>query len=271
VTRTRRPSPRRALGAIAGLAVAIGGVTALTVWHPWSASPVAGPAAAGATAAVAVEPLELPDSPRVLVFGDSWTYGSAATTPELGYAYVLADLIGGETVVDGVRGSGYLVPGIDGGTFGERIVHLDPTLDPDLVIIEGSINDRRVPAAGYVEAVDAAWDALAATYPDATVVVLGPAPQVLPVETPTARIDRDLSDRAAGRGWAYISPLAEQWITTSNYPWVIDTGIGRNHPTTAGHAYLAERVAAALDALRGSPASGTPPASGVAPASAPTR
>ena len=27
---------------------------------------------------------------------------------------------------------------------------------------------------------------------------------------------------------------------------MIDTGIGRNHPTTAGHAYLAERLAQAL-------------------------
>jgi lysophospholipase L1-like esterase len=243
------------------------GVTALTVWHPWSAQPVAGPAAAGATAAIAVEPLDLPASPRVLVFGDSWTYGSAATTPELGYAYVLADLIGGETIVNGVRGSGYLVPGLDGGTFGERIAELDPALHPDLVLIEGSINDRRVSAAGYTAAVDAAWDALSATYPDAAIVVLGPAPQVLPVETPTARIDRDLADRAAARGWAYISPIAEQWITQSNYAWVIDTGIGRNHPTTQGHAYLAERVAAALDALSGSPASAADPVPQIAPAS----
>jgi len=244
------------LSAIDGLAVAIAGVSAVALWHPWSAAPVAGPAAAGGTAAaVAVEPLDLPDSPRVLVFGDSWTYGSAATTPELGYAYLLADLLGGQTIVDGVRGSGYLVPGLDGGTFGERIADLDPTAAPDLVIIEGSINDRKVAATGYLDAVTAAWDALEAIYPEATIVVLGPAPQVLPVESATARIDEDLAGLAAKRGWAYLSPLAEDWITPANYGWIIDTGIGRNHPTTAGHAYLAERVAADLDALRASPAS----------------
>ena len=32
----------------------------------------------------------------------------------------------------------------------------------------------------------------------------------------------------------------------SNYFDVIDTGVGRNHPSTAGHAYLAERLAQAL-------------------------
>ena len=78
----------------------------------------------------------------MLIFGDSWTYGSAANAPELGYAYVLGGTLGWETIVNGVRGSGYLKPGLDGGTFGERIAALDPALDPDLVIVQGSINDR---------------------------------------------------------------------------------------------------------------------------------
>ena len=117
--------------------------------------------------------LALPEQPRVLVFGDSWTYGSAASLPTLGYAYVLGERLGWETTVDGVRGSGYLKPGPDGGSYGERIAALDPALDPDLVIVEGSINDRRLPATGYRDAV-AAWDALAALYPEAAIVILGP-------------------------------------------------------------------------------------------------
>ena len=102
------------------------------------------------------------------------------------------------------------------------------------------------PANDYAGAVNSAWDALSATYPDATIVVLGPAPQVLPVEKGTALIDRELSRLATERGWWYISPVADGWITPANYLYVIDTGIGRNHPTTAGHAYLAERLAQAL-------------------------
>ena len=96
---------------------------------------------------------------------------------------------------------------------------------------------------------DAAWDDLAATYPRAQIVILGPAPQVLPVEAATARIDRDLAAAAAARGWWHISPLMQDWITTDNYAAVIDTGIGRYHPTTLGHRYLAERLAAAVGAL----------------------
>lgn len=240
--RTRRFWP------LAVAALAIAAVCAVAALRPWVDAPVAEVATAqdAAPAVIAPASLALPEQPRVLVFGDSWTYGSAASLPTLGYAYVIGERLGWETTVDGVRGSGYLKPGLDGGSYGERIAALDPALDPDLVIVEGSINDRRLPAAGYRDAVTAAWDALAALYPEADFVILGPAPQVLPVEETTARIDADLADLAAARGWWYISPIADEWIGPDNYAEVIDTGIGRDHPSTIGHAYLATRLAESL-------------------------
>ena len=216
-------------------------------WRPWIQPVVqAPPVAAAELPVVAPAPLTLPDDPEVLVFGDSWTYGAAATPRTHGYAFELADLIGGTTIVDGVRGSGYLKPGIDGPAFGERIHHLDPNLDPDLIIVQGSINDREQGATGYRPAVNAAWDELAATYPLAQIVVLGPAPHVLPVGAGTARIERDLSALAGARGWWYISPIDEKWITPENYLSVIDVEVGRRHPSNMGHKYLATKVAEAL-------------------------
>jgi lysophospholipase L1-like esterase len=238
-----------------GLLLAVALVCAVgvsqTLTNPVDARPAVIARGAQADAVVAAPaPLVLTDEPTVLVFGDSWTYGSAATVPTLGYAYVLGETLGWNTVVNGVRGSGYLKPGLDGGSFGERIAQLDPGLDPDLVIVEGSINDRRLYPTGYRDAVTAAWDALQKLYPDAQFVIMGPAPQVLPVEEPTAAIDVDLAELAAARSWWYISPIAEEWITPANYDAVIDTSeIGRDHPSTEGHAYLAERLGADLERL----------------------
>ncbi len=246
------PRARRSWLPILGAALAVAAVCAIGMWRPWvtPSAPVAGEAESVVAAPSAPAMLALPDAPRVLVFGDSWVYGSAATVPTLGFAYRLGENLGWDTVVDGVRGSGYLKPGIDGGSYGERVAALDPALDPDLIILEGSINDRRLPAKGYADAVTAVWDALEDLYPDAAVVILGPAPQVLPVEPATARIDADLARLAGERGWWYISPIADGWITEANYLDVIDTGpIGRNHPSTDGHAYLAERVAEAIDGM----------------------
>lgn len=245
-----RPRTRRLAWVLPAFAVVVAAVVSVAIWRPWT-TPEAVVAAGEGTTVVqtAPTPLELPAQPTVLIFGDSWTYGSAASDPTLGYAYVVAGVAGWATVVDGVRGSGYLRPGIDGPDFGTRIAALDPAIDPDLVIVQGSINDRRQPAKGYRAAVDAAWDRLAAVYPRAQIVILGPAPQVLPLEKTTARIDRDLRDAAAARGWWYISPVQDDWITTDNYASIIDTGAGRDHPSTAGHRYLAERLAAAVDAI----------------------
>lgn len=243
-----------------GALLAVAAVCAVAVLRPWGAPEPVAPVAvaegdAGVAASVPPAPLTLTDDARVLVFGDSWVYGSAATVPTLGFAYLLADELGVETVVNGVRGSGYLKPGLDGPAYGERIAGLDPALDPDLVIVEGSINDRRLYPDGYRDAVTAAWDALEARYPEADIVILGPSPQVLPVETATQEIDNELSELAGARGWWYISPLAEDWITTANYLDVIDTGpIGRDHPSTEGHAYLAQRVAAAVERMEQQPA-----------------
>lgn len=259
-----RDRTRRIVVATA-VAAAVAAVAVVSAWQPWvaEAAPIAddkvvaeGPApafdapidssipeASGLTPAS----LEIPAGASVVVYGDSWTFGAGATFRTDGYAYVLGTATGWDTTVLGYRGSGYLRAGSDGPSFPEGIARLDTDPGVDLVIIQGSINDRRQGSAGYTDAVETAWDELAEVYPSAQIVVLGPAPQVLPVESETARIDRDLRELAAERDWWYISPIDEDWITDENYLDVIDTSeAGANHPSTEGHAYLAGKVESAL-------------------------
>ncbi|WP_197517384.1 SGNH/GDSL hydrolase family protein [Microbacterium karelineae] len=205
-----------------------------------------------APAATSADPLvSLPVEPSLLIFGDSWTWGRAATDPEtLGYAARVGDQLGWPTAVDGERASGYLRSGFEGGTYISRIRALDHDAAPDLVVIQGSINDRREDLSLLRAAAEDAWDALAAAYPDASLVVFGPAPQVLPIEPATRMIDEILRRAAADRGVPYVSPIAEEWITTANYDTLIDTSPeGNDHPSDAGHAYLADRLVAALGAV----------------------
>ncbi|WP_082008359.1 SGNH/GDSL hydrolase family protein [Microbacterium mangrovi] len=241
---------------LVGAALVVAVLCALLATRPWDPLQTPADASGGKAAAQASgsAPLVLRPGERVLVFGDSWVYGSAAIRPTLGFAYLLADKLDVHTIVAGVRGSGYLKPGIDGPAYGARIAALDPSLDPELIIVEGSINDRHRYPTGYRAAVTSAWNALAAKYPKAQIVILGPAPQVLPVEPATAKIDTTLRELAAARSWPYLSPIAEKWITPANYLDVIDTSrTASNHPSTAGHAYLADRVAADLRKLERAP------------------
>jgi lysophospholipase L1-like esterase len=243
--------PSRAVVALLVTAlVAVLAAVAAGALRPWAAPVSQVGQAAAQDAVLTPSAIRIPAHPDVLVFGDSWTFGSAANPVGRGYAYVLGELLDGHTVVDGGRGSGYVRQGLDHLDYPTRIAALDPTADYDLIVLQGSINDRREPAAGYREAVTAAWDELVAIYPNTPIVVLGPAPQVLPVEPATARIDRDLAALAAARQWWYISPIQENWITPENYTRVIDTSdYGRDHPSVEGHAYLATRVAEALSAI----------------------
>lgn len=193
------------------------------------------------------EPEAQQAGPSLLVFGDSWTFGLAATSASGGYAYLTGEMLGWDTTVAGENGSGYLRPGELGGLYGSRVVQLDPDLDPQVVVVQGSINDRGQDMDRLADAARSVWDALEAMYPDAELVVLGPAPSRLPVSDSVRRIDSILSRAAERDDVAYISPVDEKWITKANYDDVIDDSpTGHYHPSDGGHAYLAETLAAHL-------------------------
>ncbi|WP_221585757.1 SGNH/GDSL hydrolase family protein [Microbacterium sp. G2-8] len=201
--------------------------------------------------------------PSMLILGDSWTNGMVASTPEHGYANRAGAMLDWETTVDGENGSGYLKAGARGGTFGTRALQLDPELAPDVIVIQGSINDRGEDLTRLTPVARSVWRAVEAKYPDAQLIVLGPAPSILPVSQRTERIDTLLGVAAAAEGVDYISPIEEGWITRANYDDIIDSSTrGAHHPSDDGHAYLAEMLVDDLGALV--PGGGTEASGGMA-------
>src|SRR5918994_4691333 len=123
-----------------------------------------------------------PDAPFVSFIGDSWTDGSGATG-KVGYAYLTGRQLGWTHRVLGVGGSGYVRGGAGNVPFDERIL---PAVsgNPDVVVIQGSINERSTTAPELAAAVaDTLTRLVRAAGPDTSVVVVG-ASQVpgVPVE-----------------------------------------------------------------------------------------
>ncbi len=186
----------------------------------------------------------------MLIFGDSWTVGLAASDSAHAYPAVTGDLLGWDTIVAGESGSGYLRSGELGGSYPLRVLELDAGVSPDVIVLQGSINDRFENLSYLPRAATTVWDHLMDLYPDAHLVVLGPAPHVLPVPAEITDIDSTLSALADAQGLDYISPLDEEWITAENFDVVIDTSpAGAHHPSDQGHALLATRLAGDLAQL----------------------
>lgn len=198
-----------------------------------------------------IAPISAPAGAKVLIFGDSWTAGYAASPSDQGYAYLTANQLGWNATVDGVSGTGYVNSGPNGeGTYADRVAALPADLAPSVVIVQGGINDAFQPASAVRTAIGDTLDAIEQRFPDATIVVLGPAPATLPVESGLKSVDDALRSAALSRSLNYISPIADEWISQANYAEVIDVNAA-NHPSTAGHAFLAQRTVDALRAISG--------------------
>lgn len=261
---SRRKGPRPiVIGAaiVAGvLAFGVGGAafsSALSNRTPPPVSDqVASYAAANSTLAPKVEeiPVTIPADlmnagTKAVIYGDSWTEGYGAKPQSSGYAYVTGAKLGWDTTVLGSGGTGYVNPGPGNkGTFSQRMTAVDVDESTQIVILQGSINDLQVGLDTYGDAVKATLDQAKVKFPNAQVVILGPAPATLPPPAKLHIIDNSLRAIAKERNLPYISPLSEIWITAPELTRVIDAAAA-NHPSTQGHAYLADKVIQSLKTI----------------------
>ncbi|WP_222194123.1 SGNH/GDSL hydrolase family protein [Modestobacter italicus] len=192
--------------------------------------------------------------PRLLVFGDSVAAGAGSPTPpSSSFAYDLGEQLGWGTAVNAVSGTGYVnkgsAPGLDL-SYGARLEALpDSGLAADVVVVEGGLNDRGVPADQLAAAATRFLQSLRARAPMAQLVVVGAIAPDPGDPTSTAEfteVNAALSTVAAQQNVTFIDPVAEQWFTPQNSAAYIAPD--RLHPTQAGHAYIATLLS---DHLRG--------------------
>ncbi|MDF3284673.1 SGNH/GDSL hydrolase family protein [Gordonia sp. N1V] len=183
----------------------------------------------------------------VVFFGDSWVEGVGADPRTSGFAFVAGASIGRNLQVYGAGGVGYVNPGPNKqGAFSERMEKLanDPTVS--LVILEGGINDLRNPS-GVGKGVRQLITVTHSKYPNAQIVVLGIVPTSIEQNSSLTQLCADIRYEAAMSGAYYVSPLDERWITAANLGEFLSDD--NNHPTTAGHAYIAQRLVQSLQVL----------------------
>jgi lysophospholipase L1-like esterase len=183
--------------------------------------------------------------PAIAVIGSSVTAGTGPGDPRLSWAVLLAGSLRRDAVIAAVPGIGYVGKGASKLGPVARLMaeeHLR-ALRPSLVIIQAGHDDSNVAASAELQRVEQTVALVRSSAPGARIALLTvfttagrPVPGVLRV------IDRAIvtGSRAADPSVIIMDPLAGNWA----YPRAAD-GL---HPTVAGDAWIARRVAGILRA-----------------------
>lgn len=182
---------------------------------------------------------------KVLIIGDSWTAGYAAD-PAKGYATLLSNAFQWEPTIEGHSGSGYTRDG-GSGTIPDVVTAFDGDADTQLILLDSGRNDTYVDHPQERQLATKTVDALQEKYPNAQIVMVGPAP-LASDRSGFFDVDRTLQAVAATERVAYISAYQGNWFTTENVDTYIDH-TKQDHPNNAGHAFYAEKLEQALRAL----------------------
>ena len=182
-----------------------------------------------------------PGVPRLAIVGASFTAG-VGSGADRSWAVLLARHLRWDAVVDGVPGAGYVRAGAWPGSRGPVAAEIARAglraLRPSLVIVQAGHDDIGVPPALERRRVEQAVGVIRAEAPRAKIVLL----TVFPGRSHrgASRTDRAIvaAARAADPAMIIIDPLTAGW----RYAHVRD-GL---HPTAAGSAWIAGRVAAVL-------------------------
>lgn len=210
--------------AVAGLVAGAQKLHASYVTHQACASVRADGRSAGTVDVIGSGPL------RIAVIGDSYAAGDTLADRTDAWVNGFAAETDATVTVLAEGGTGFTNPGFCGdNTFGSRVDRVAET-KPDLVIIEGGLNDTGASADDEQTAVRSVLRGLGAF----DVVMVGPV--AVPAVTGEAKVDAWLEKAAGSANVRYVSALR----------WDIDLGPDDKHPSAEGHAEFARRLSAAI-------------------------
>jgi lysophospholipase L1-like esterase len=195
-------------------------------------------------------------APRLAVVGASFTAGTGPGNPDRAWAVLLARILRWDAVIYGVPGAGYVRRGAGHrGPVAAEIARIGlRALAPALVIVQAGHDDIGVPPQLERYRVAQVIALIRAEAPRARIalVTVFPGRRRLPADY---RIDDAIATaaRAADPGVIIMDPLAAGWV----FPRARD-GL---HPTAAGEAWIAGKVAGLLGQRGVRPA---PPRAGTA-------
>lgn len=221
------------LGSILLWRIADGDAPSVTATLPWSGQKPAS--------------LEFTYRPSLLVMGDDYAsgYGGIARNA---YPYILCNAVDVNCNVDAQTGTGLLNDGRayspDVDRLIERLARDREWYSVDLAIIDAGRNDAQAPLTSLSRALDKYLKRVGELWPDARLVVLGPATlskEQAPDYPLRVAAMRDVVTRHGG---ILIDPAAEGWYDDVDLSTIrAEDGL---HPTPLGHQLIARKIAEAL-------------------------
>ena len=184
------------------------------------------------------------ESTRIAVIGDSYTAGSEEggngpqAWTEVAWGLLAAEGVDVDADVGAEGGAGYGERGHRGNLFIDLTARTVRRGD-DLVVFFGSRNDQPVDPEEFPGMAAETLELARFAAPAAKLLVIGPPWPDADPPPEVGRIRDSLRDQAELIGAEFVDPIAERWFV--GRPDLI--GADGVHPTDAGHAYLAAKIA----------------------------
>jgi lysophospholipase L1-like esterase len=182
-----------------------------------------------------------PRKPLAYGLGDSYMFGTGATTVADAAFDYMCQFLGLEGLPDGIGGSGWNSTGSTAPVTRATNKLTALTYKPDYVFLDLGYNDAGGNMTTLADSFDATVAAIRSIVPAAKIIAFGPATPLGGSANLTA-VKNAVSARCTALGIPFID--VENWVDGTNKS--VYTDADNVHPKPAGHAYIGARKAQAV-------------------------